>query len=120
MCWICVFLLPMAHLNTSLAIAVCSRPLQLKVESSREVDGGSKVPCSIVRDTQLDCAGGVRFLFSKTIGVPNIVLNSLVVVGAVAAIPYIISPSALLAPSGAVLYVPPFSHFIFVTSCAVT
>jgi Ca2+:H+ antiporter len=120
-CWVLIFLLPMAHLNASLAIAVCRRPLLLKVERTHELDGAPKAPFNIVRNTQVTCAGGFRFLFARTLGMPNVVLNSLGLVVAVAAVPYLVPSAVLLTPAGAVLFlsatcltVPPLGYFLCV------
>ncbi len=120
-CWSMVALLPMAHLNASLAIAVCSQPLLLKVEPASDRDSDPKDNFDIVRHSQVKSAGGVQFFFAKTFGIPNLVLNSLAAVAAVAAVPYAITASALLTPTGAVLYltaacmtVPPLGYFLCV------
>ncbi len=120
-CWMLVVLMPMARLNTSLALAICSQPLLLKVESCSGSDRSSSAPVNIVRGTQLRLAGGASFLLERTLGIPNAVMNSLVLVAAVAAIPYLVPAAALLTPSGAVLYlaatcftVPPLGYFLCV------
>ena len=122
-CWSLVALLPMAHLNASLAMAVATQPLSLKVEPALDDPHSveSKAAFSIVRNSQVANAGGLRFLFAKTFGIPNLVLNSLAVVVAVAAVPYVIPASMLLTPAGAVLYltaacftVPPLGYFLCV------
>ena len=119
-CWALVVLLPMAHMNMSLAIAVLSQPLHLKVEPAGQQDS-DRVPLNIVRNSQVTTAGGTRFMWAKTAGIPNLVLNSLAVVAAVAVIPYVIPASALMTPVGAVLYlsaacltVPPLGYFLCV------
>jgi len=119
-CWALVIVLPMARLNTSLAIAVLSQPLHLKVEPVHQQDSDLQT-LNIVRGTQVTTAGGVRFLWAKTVGIPNLVLNSLAVVVAVAVLPYVIPASTLITPVGAVLYlsaacltVPPLGYFLCV------
>jgi Ca2+:H+ antiporter len=122
-CWTLVALLPMAHLNASLAMAVATQPLSLKVELALDDphSADSKAAFSIVRNSQVASAGGLRFLFAKTFGIPNLVLNSLAVVVAVATVPYVLPASVLLTPAGAVLYltaacltVPPLGYFLCV------
>jgi Ca2+:H+ antiporter len=120
-CWTLVALLPMAHLNMSLAAAVFSQPLLLKVESAQEQDSDPTAAVNIVRNSHVTSAGGARFLFAKTLGIPNLVLNSLAVVAAVAAVPFVIPAATLLTPAGAVLYlsaacltVPPLGYFLCV------
>jgi Ca2+:H+ antiporter len=111
----------MAHLNVSLAVAVASQPLLLKVESAGDHDCSANAAYSIVLNTQIHCAGGIRFLWVKTFGIPNVVFNMLLFVAAVAAVPYVMPASVFLTPGGAVLYlcaacltVPPLGYLLCV------